>query len=121
MYGLFSTSWTQSKTNYVGIEMSIIETGNYEHLSPSDIEAIKSAAKERSAALLRIDAEKALMKDITDKVKEEFQIKPGDFNALAAMYHKQDVAAKKAKFENQVELFEKVFGDIEEQQEADDE
>ncbi|MNC30530.1 Transcriptional regulator DsbA [compost metagenome] len=101
--------------------MSIIETGNYEHLTPSDIEAIKAAAKERSGALLRIDAEKELMKEITTKVKEEFQIKPGDFNALAAMYHKQDVAAKKAQFENRVELFEKVFGDIEEPDEAEDE
>lgn len=91
--------------------MSIIETGNYSHLSPSDIKAVKEAAKERSKALLRIDAEKDLMKEISDKVKDEFKIKTGDFNALAAMYHKQDLDAKKAQFENRVELFEKVFGD----------
>lgn len=101
--------------------MSIIETGNYSHLSPSDIEAVKAAAKERSAALLRIDAEKDLMKEITDKVKEEFKIKPGDFNALAAMYHKQDVQAKKAQFENRIELFEKVFGEIDEESTGEDE
>lgn len=104
--------------------MSIIETGNtYEHLSPSDIQAVKDAAKERSKALLRIDAEKDLMKAISDKVKEEFKIKPGDFNALAAMYHKQDIAARKAQFETREELYVKVFGDFEEQttEEADDE
>lgn len=91
--------------------MATIDTGNYEHLSPTDIKAVKDAAKERSKAMLRIDAEKALMKEITDKVKEDFGIKPGDFNALATRYHKQDIASQKAKFENQVELFEMVFGE----------
>lgn len=90
--------------------MATIETGNYSHLSPSDIEAVKEAAKERSKAMLRVDAEKELMKEITDKVKEDFGIKAGDFNALATRYHKQDLEAQKAKFENQCELFDKVFG-----------
>ena len=101
--------------------MSIIETGNYTHLSASDIQAVKDAAKERSAALLRIDSEKDLMKEITAKVKEEFKIKPGDFNALAAMYHNQDIQAKKAQFQNRLELFEKVFGELEEDEVEDDE
>lgn len=90
--------------------MATIETGNYEHLSPTDITAIKEAAKERAKALLRIDAEKALMKDISDKVKAEYGVKQGDFNSLAARYHLQDIEAKKAKFENQCELFDMVFG-----------
>lgn len=90
--------------------MANIDTGNYQHLSPTDITAIKEAAKERAKALLRIDAEKALMKDISDKVKAEYGVKPGDFNSLAARYHLQDIEAKKAKFENQCELFEIVFG-----------
>lgn len=100
--------------------MSIIETGNYSHLSPSDIKAVKDAAKERSKALLRIDSEKELMKEITTKVKDEFKIKPGDFNSLAALYHNQDIQAKKAQFENRVELFEKVFGDLESEESSDE-
>lgn len=103
--------------------MAIIETGNYDHLSDTDITAIKEAAKERSKALLRIDAEKELMSEITTTVKENFKIKASDFNALAAMYHKQDIDAQKAKFENRCELFDMVFGkdDQDPETETDDE
>lgn len=101
--------------------MAIIETGNYDHLSDTDITAIKEAAKERSKALLRIDAEKELMGEITSAVKENYKIKASDFNALAAMYHKQDIEAQKAKFENRCELFDMVFGKDEESTEPDDE
>lgn len=103
--------------------MSIIETGNYGHLSPTDIQAIKDAAKERSAALMRMEKEKDVMKEITAAIKEEYGIKPGDFNDLAMTYHRQDLAEKKAKFENRTELFEMVFGkdDLENEKAEDNE
>lgn len=91
--------------------MSVIETGNYDHLSETELSAVKDAAKESAAALLRIDAEKALMKEIADKIKEEFSIKPGDFNFLARRYHKQDVDAIKAQTENKAGFYEQVFGE----------
>lgn len=101
--------------------MSIIETGNYANLSPSDLQAVKDAAKERAAAMLRIDAEKDLMKEISDKVKDDFKIKTGDFNALATMYHKQDILAREAAFENRKELYVMVFGEVDQPEAESDE
>lgn len=93
--------------------MSVIETGQYE-LSESELASVKEAAKEAAAALLRIDAEKDLMKEIAAKVKEEFKVKPADFNFLAKRYHNQDVERIKAQTENKAGFYEQVFGEDEE-------
>jgi hypothetical protein len=92
--------------------MSVIETGNYE-LSDAELASVKEAAKEAAAALLRIDAEKDLMKEIAAKIKEEFKVKPADFNYLAQRYHKQDVERIKAQAENKAGFYEQVFSEEE--------
>lgn len=78
--------------------------------SPSDREAIKSAAKEAAASLLRIDAENDLISEIADRMKEEYELKISDFKNLAKMYHKQNKAEQEAKSEAQFDLYDQIFG-----------
>lgn len=89
--------------------MSVIETGKYD-LSAADVKKVKEAAQEASKAFLRKSAEDELIKEIAEKVKDEYGIKPGDFKKLAKIYHDQSLETEKAKNENLVELYETVFG-----------
>lgn len=89
--------------------MSEIETGNYDYLSATEIEAVKEAAKEAAKSLLRSDAEKDLRDEIAANIKEEYKIKKSDFMYLAMRYHRQDKNIVTANFENKNALFDKVF------------
>lgn len=89
--------------------MSVIETGNYDHLSPTELKAVQDAAKEAAKSLMRTDAEKDVRNGISAMVKEEFKIGKSDFNDLVNRYHRQDKEAVTAKRENQNALFDKVF------------
>jgi TRAP-type mannitol/chloroaromatic compound transport system substrate-binding protein len=89
--------------------MSVIETGNYDHLSPTELKAVQDAAKEAAKSLMRSDAEKDVRNGISAMVKEEFKIGKSDFNDLVNRYHRQDKEAVTAKRENQNALFDKVF------------
>lgn len=91
--------------------MSVIETGNYDHLSPTELKAVQDAAKEAAKSLMRSDAEKDVRNGISAMVKDEFNIKKSDFNDLVNRYHRQDKEAVTAKRENQNALFDKVFPD----------
>lgn len=89
--------------------MSIVETGNYDHLSPTELKSVQDAAKEAAKSLMRSDAEKDVRTGIAAMVKEEFKISKSDFNDLVNRYHRQDKEAVTAKRENQNALFDKVF------------
>jgi len=91
--------------------MSVIETGNYDHLSPTELKSVKEAAKEAAKSLMRSDAETDVRNGISAMVKEEFNIKKSDFKDLVNRYHRQDKEAVTAKRENQNALFDKVFPD----------
>lgn len=82
----------------------------YETISTeSDRLEIENSIKEAAASLLRIDSERDLIKDIAAKLKEEFEIAPGDFNKVVRMYHKQSRQEEKAKHSKVMDLYAKVF------------
>lgn len=100
--------------------MSVIETGNYDHLGADDIKKIQDAAKEAAKSKLRAESERDLQKEIATGIKEQFGIKTGDFNDLVTRYHKQDRDAVTAKRENQNALFDTVFPDGSEPENEDE-
>ncbi|CAL9972003.1 transcriptional regulator [Vibrio phage D479] len=87
--------------------MDILE---YETIStPNDKKEVINAVKEAAASLLRADSEKDLRKDIADRMKEEFEIKPADFNKVVKWYHKQNRQEEAAKNEKVHNLYDKLF------------
>lgn len=81
--------------------------------TPQDRQEVVNMVKEASASMLRIDSERDLMKDIATRAKEEFEIKPADFNQVVKMYHKQNRQEAQAKYEKIDGLYEKLFDEDE--------
>lgn len=81
--------------------------------TPQDRQEVVNMVKEASASMLRIDSERDLMKDIATRAKEEFEIKPADFNKVVKMYHKQSRQEEQAKYEKIDGLYEKLFDEDE--------
>lgn len=70
---------------------------------------VENAAKEAAASLIRIDAERDLIKDIATRMKEEFAIAPGDFKRIVNMYHRQNLDEQQEKHNKVVDLYNQVF------------
>ena len=77
--------------------------------TPADKQEVINMVKEASAALLRIDAEKDLIKDIATRAKDDFLIPAAEFNKITKMYHKQNRDEQIAKHEKTDSLYEKLF------------
>lgn len=87
--------------------MDILE---YETISTeTDRQEVINAVKEAAASLMRADSERDLRKDIAERMKEEFELKPADFNKVVKWYHKQNRQEEQAKAEKVSSLYEKLF------------
>ena len=75
----------------------------------TDRAEVVNAIKEVAAALIRIEDERSLIKDIKDRVKSEFELKPEVFNKLSMMYHKQNREETEAKTGEVVGLYDSLF------------
>ena len=75
----------------------------------NDRQEVVNSVKEASISLVRIEAEKDNIKEIALRMKEEFEIKPADFNAVLRIYHKQNLEEQQQKKEDLFELYDKIF------------
>lgn len=75
----------------------------------NDRKEVINAVKEAAASLLRIEAERDLIKDIAARMKEEFEIKPTDFNKVVKMFHKQSKHEEQEKHDKVIGLYDQLF------------
>jgi hypothetical protein len=74
--------------------------------NPTDIKKIDSALEEISNSKTRIEAERELIKEISDNLNEEFDIPKKLINQLAKVYHMRNFATEVSEQEEFQEAFE---------------
>lgn len=77
--------------------------------TPEDLKKINSAIKQASDSLIRIESEKEHLKDVRNKMKEEFNLPPKLFNKMLKVYHKQNFPEEITQAEEFELMYEKVF------------
>lgn len=70
---------------------------------------IQAALQEMSNSMMRIEAEKELMKGIAEKIFEDCLVPKKDFNKLARIYHASNLAQEAAKSEEFMQFAEAVM------------
>lgn len=80
--------------------------------SPADIKKIQDGIKEASSALLRIESERDLIKDISAKLKDEVELPPSVFNKMAKVYFKNEYAKVTEANETFIDIYETVMNGI---------
>lgn len=78
-------------------------------LNPEEKKAVKGAVQEMSDSMLRIDAEKELMKDIVDVTFEKYGVDKKHFRKLANIYHKANMDEVRTEFDDLETLYEELF------------
>jgi len=78
-------------------------------MSPEDKKKVADAIREMSDSMLRIDAEKDLMKDIVDVTNEKYEVDKKHFRKLATIYHKQNLEEQRTESGEVFELYEELF------------
>ena len=74
---------------------------------------IKDAMQEASASYVRIEAERDFLKELFADLAKDTELPKGYLLKASKLYHKQNIAEVTADQENVVELYEKIFGSIE--------
>jgi hypothetical protein len=70
---------------------------------------VRDAVKECIASRVRCEAEKDLQKDIAERIKEKFGIKPAVFNAIVGEAYEKKVTNQIEKLTEAVELAEMIM------------
>jgi predicted polyphosphate/ATP-dependent NAD kinase len=78
-------------------------------ISPDDKKKVADAIREMSDSMLRIDAEKELMKDIVEVTNEKYEVDKKAFRKLATIYHKQNMEEQRTQSSEVFELYEELF------------
>lgn len=78
-------------------------------MTPEDKKKVADAIREMSDSMLRIDAEKELMKDIVDITNEKYEIDKKHFRKLAVIYHKQNMEEQRSESGEVFDLYEELF------------
>lgn len=73
-------------------------------LDPASMTKLDNAVTECVNSLMKSEAERCFRKDVLDRMKEELDIKPADFNALVKERFNDSISEKIAKLEVVVEL-----------------
>ena len=76
--------------------------------NPEDRKKIRGALQEISDANLRITAERELIKDIKDMLKEDFELPPKFISKLSKTFINQDFEAQEIERDDFVALWEAV-------------
>jgi len=71
-----------------------------EVITPELQKAMQGALKEMSNSMFRTESEKDLQKDITQRMKDEYDIPKRDFTRLAKIYHASNIAEEERKNES---------------------
>jgi len=74
--------------------------------SPNDRKTIKDAMTEISNSMVRIDSEKAYIKDAIEALNDKVDIDKKYLNKLARVYHKQTLAQVTGEMEDLEALYE---------------
>ena len=77
--------------------------------TPADLQEIKNRFTEISNSWTRVSAEKDLVKEIFNDLKEEYEIPPKLARKLARAYHKRNVQEVVAEDNEFAETYDKVF------------
>lgn len=89
--------------------------------NPEDRKKIKNAIIEISDSMTRIEAEKDLIKQITEDVAENFEISKKHISTMAKIYHKQNFAEEQTKNDEfEILYLSVVEGSIPEQENVDE-
>lgn len=78
-------------------------------LTPEDKKKVAGAIQEMSDCMLRIDAEKELMKDIVDVTFEKYGVDKKHFRKLATIYHKSNFDEVRTEHDDIQTLYEELF------------
>jgi hypothetical protein len=76
--------------------------------TPEDKKKIFEAVREISNSLLRVEAERDLIKDIVKDISDTFQIPRKTVKKIAVTYHKQNLTQVEQEHDEFVELYDKV-------------
>lgn len=76
--------------------------------TPEDKKKIFEAVREISNSLIRVEAERDLMKDIVKEISDTFQIPRKTVKKIAVTYHKQNLTQVEQEHDEFVELYDKV-------------
>ena len=76
--------------------------------SPEDRKKILDAVKEISNSLIRMEAERDLIKEIVKEVSDEHQIPRKIVSKIAKTFHRQNLSQEVADHEDFVDLYETV-------------
>lgn len=77
--------------------------------TPADLQEIKNRFTEISNSWTRVSAEKDLVKEIFQDLKEEYEIPPKLARKLAKAYHKRNVQEVVAEDSEFAETYDRVF------------
>ena len=78
-------------------------------IGPEDKKKVADAIREMSDSMLRIDAEKELMKDIVDVTNEKYGVDKKHFRKLATIYHKQNMEESRTEANEVYDVYEELF------------
>lgn len=76
--------------------------------NPADLKDIKSKVREGTDCLLRVDSERALLKEIIDGIVEEYDLPKQYVSDMIRREHKNDFDEKAMKFDDFTALYEAV-------------
>ena len=79
------------------------------HLNPTEKKAVAAAIQEMSDAMVRIEAERELMKDITDVTQEKYGLEKKHFKKLSTIFHKRNMDEVRGEHETLETLYEELF------------
>lgn len=78
-------------------------------LNPTEKKAVASAVQEMSDSMLRIEAEKELMKDIVDVTFDKYGVDKKYFRKICNIYHKRNMDEVRTEQETVESLYEDLF------------
>jgi hypothetical protein len=76
--------------------------------SPEDRKKIFAAIREVSNSMVRIEAERDLIKDIVKDVADNYLLSRKTVNKMSKVYHKQNLSQTVAEHEEFVETYEEI-------------
>ena len=78
-------------------------------MNPNEKKKLEGFVKEIDKCMLRMDAERDLIKDILNRAKDDLDVKPKVVRRLANIYHKNSVAEERSETEEIFDMYEQLF------------
>lgn len=86
------------------------DSGTIYSFNAADRKKLEGFIQEISNSMLRMDAERELIKDICNRAKAELELKPKIVRNLGRIYHKQSLIEEKSEADSIFDLYETLFG-----------